>query len=180
MSKLIDEVLRFFENDRWRYQPLNSAPRRAKTTNNSGAGEPSFTPHRFDEETSIVQTWFSGNSGQWNCFAQERVDASQLIFYSIFPVNVPPETRHAAAEFITRANYAMNIGNFEMDYDDGHVRFKTSIDVKGELITETMIRQLIYLNVLTMDRYLPGLMRVIYGGILPSEAVAEIENSLVE
>jgi hypothetical protein len=28
----------------------------------------------------------------------------------------------------------------------------------------------------TMDRYLPGLMNVLYGGVSPAEAVAEIEG----
>ena len=68
------------------------------------------------------------------------------------------------------------MGNFEMDYSDGEIRFKTSIDVSGDRITFALLRQLIYTNVLTMDQYLPSIMAVIYGNATPEEAIAQIEN----
>jgi len=56
------------------------------------------------------------------------------------------------------------------------VSFKTSMDAEGIEFTEAMVKNLVYVNVLTTDRYLPGLMRVIYGGIEPEEAIREIEE----
>jgi len=43
--------------------------------------------------------------------------------------------RGAVAEFINRANYGIIIGNFEMDFADGEIRYKTSIDVQGDKLT---------------------------------------------
>jgi len=37
-------------------------------------------------------------------------------------------------EFLTRANYGLNIGNFEMDFQDGEIRFKTAIDVEEVIL----------------------------------------------
>ena len=79
------------------------------------------------------------------------------------------------AEFITRANFGMIIGNFELDYSDGEIRYKTSVDVEEVEVTDPLVRHLIYANVLTMDKYFPGLMRVLYGGISPVEAIEEVE-----
>ena len=58
-----------------------------------------------------------------------------------------------------------------MDFDD-----KTSIDVEGDRLSEALIKHLVYSNVLIVDRYLPGIMTVIYGEMLPVEAIYEIEN----
>ena len=80
------------------------------------------------------------------------------------------------AEFITRANYGLKVGNFEMDMDDGEVRFKTSIDVEKDQLNRTQVSNLVYANVWTMDRYLPGIFSVIYGSENPRQAVNKIEG----
>lgn len=80
------------------------------------------------------------------------------------------------AEYLTRANYGLVLGNFEMDFRDGEVRYKTSIDVEGAEIVPGLIRNLVYANVITMDRYLPGLLSVIYGNLTPHEAITQVEG----
>ncbi|MBC7340390.1 MAG: YbjN domain-containing protein [Firmicutes bacterium] len=98
------------------------------------------------------------------------------MFYSVCPVNVPEGKRLAVAEYLTRANYGLVIGNFEMDFRDGEVRYKTSIDVEGAEIAPALVRNLVYANVITMDRYLPGLLGVIYGNLTPEQAIAQVEG----
>ena len=80
-----------------------------------------------------------------------------LIFYSYLPVNVPVDKMVAAAEFVTRANRGMRIGNFELDYDDGEVRYKTSLDVEGGELSSKMIDNLLRANLSTTNRYFAGL-----------------------
>ncbi len=70
------------------------------------------------EGESTVQLSFSGDNGTWSCVARVREDHEQLVFYSISPIETPQEKRPAIAEILTRANYGMVIGNFEMDYSD--------------------------------------------------------------
>jgi hypothetical protein len=151
MPALLDQLITFFEEDDWRYDPLDDAP-------------------------GIHATFF-GDTSQWQCYAFAREDTAQCAFYSVLPVSVPPEKMPAAAEFITRANSGMMIGNFEMNYDDGEVRYKTSIDVRGDKLTFALIKQMVYANCGTMGRYLPGLMAVIFTDISPLDAIAKVENS---
>ena len=128
------------------------------------------------EDKPIYRVGFSGKNGQLTCFAQIRVDLEQFLFYAVAPVKVPEEQRVAAAEFITRANYGLRIGNLEMDFRDGEVRYKSSLDFEGETLTPQFIKMAIYPAVQTLDHYLPGLMAVIYGGKSPAEAVAQVEG----
>jgi hypothetical protein len=65
----------------------------------------------------------------------------------------------------------MIIGNFELDFADGEIRYKTSIDVKGDILSFELIKQLVYANVTMMDEYLPGIMSVIDNDVSPEDAI---------
>lgn len=134
-------------------------------------------PYNLLEGRSVYKTGFEGKNGQFTCYAQEREEQQQIVFYSVFPVRVPGERMADVAEFIIRANYGMIIGNFEMDYNDGEIRYKTSVDVEDVTVEDALVRHLIYANVLTMDKYFPGLMRVLYAGIDPVSAIEEVEGT---
>jgi hypothetical protein len=129
-------------------------------------------------ERPILRLPFQGKGGRWNCYAQVRVtkDVEQVLFYSVLPLNVPAEKRAAIAEFITRANYGMALGNFELDFNDGEVRYKTSVDVTDQEIAAGLLRPLVYTNVLMMDKYMSGLIAVVYADVSPAEAVKQIEG----
>ncbi len=150
MGRILDAVGRFLEEDDW--------------------------PHNLIDGRAVYKTGFEGKNGQFTCYAQERTEQDQFVFYAVFPVRAPENRIPDVAEFINRANYGMIIGNFEIDYGDGEIRYKTSVDVEEVDIVEPLIRHLIYANVLTMDKYFPGLMRVLYAGITPAAAVEEVEG----
>jgi hypothetical protein len=147
---ILDTVVQFFKEDNWKYRQL--------------------------EGKSALRLGFQGDNGSWNCYAQAREEHQQFVFYSVLDTNVPQNKRAAVAEFLTRANYGLFIGNFEMDYSDGEVRYKTSITVKGDRLTTALVKNLIYINVIMMDKYFPGIMSVVYAGISPADAIAEVEG----
>jgi hypothetical protein len=128
------------------------------------------------EDKYIYRMGYTGKNGQTTCFARIMPELDQFLFYAIAPVKAPEEARLAVAEFITRANYGLRIGNLELDFTDGEVRYKSSLDFEGEVLTPRLIKNAIYPAVQTLDRYLAGLMRVIYGNQPPAEAIAEIEG----
>lgn len=150
MGQILDAVMSFFREDEWYFEQV--------------AGKP------------ILRMGFRGKNGTWHCYAQAREEQQQFVFYSVLDTNVPEDRRLAMADFLTRANYGLIIGNFEMDFRDGEVRYKTSIDVEGDQLSSPLIKQMVYINVLMMDRYLPGIMSVAYGGGDPARAIAAIEG----
>lgn len=132
-------------------------------------------PQQLEGKT-IYRVGFSGDNGQVTCYAQVREDLEQFLFYVLSPIKAPEDARSDAAEFITRANYGLRIGNFELDYSDGEVRYKSSLDYEGVELSTELIKNALYPAVQTMDRYLPGLIKVIYGEQSPVAAIAEIED----
>jgi hypothetical protein len=148
--QIFEEMVNFFTEDDWPYTKIQ--------------GEP------------VLIADFQGENGKWTCYTKARVEQEQFVFYSICPINAPDSKRLAVAEFLTRANSGMIIGNFELDFADGEIRYKTSIDAKGDLLSFELIKQLVYANVTMMDEYLPGIMSVIDGDVLPVDAIAQIEG----
>ncbi len=53
-------------------------------------------------------------------------DEDGFTVYTVFPVKAPEEKRGAVAAFLTRANYGLILGSFELDFDDGEIRFKVT------------------------------------------------------
>ncbi|NJK80789.1 MAG: YbjN domain-containing protein [Chloroflexaceae bacterium] len=137
--------------------------------------EHDWHPQRIPDKYTY-RTAFHGKNGNILCYAQVRIEAEQLVFYAMAPIKIAEEQRPTVAEFLTRANYGMYIGNFEMDWNDGEVRYKSSIDFEGTQLNDLLIRNTIYPAVRLMDRYLPGLFKVAYGGVSPLDAVREIED----
>ena len=132
-------------------------------------------PQQLDNRT-IFRAYFAGEHGDVRCYAQIRVDLEQFLFYVIAPVKAPEPMIPAVVEYITRANYGLRIGGFELDYTDGEVRYRSSLDFEHETLTPGLIRNAIYPAVHTMDFYLPGLLAVMYGNKTPKEAITEIEG----
>jgi hypothetical protein len=137
--------------------------------------EDGWYPQQVEDRT-IYRMGFSGDNGSLTCYAQIRTDLEQFLFYALAPIKVAEEARQAVAEYITRANYGLRIGNFEMDFSDGEVRYKSSLDFEGTTLTPQLIKMAIYPAVQTMDRYLAGLMAVAYGGKTPLEAIDDVEG----
>jgi hypothetical protein len=116
---------------------------------------------------------FDGQHGRWACRMFVDEPLGQVSFYSILPEPVPADRRAAVLEFSARANVELVLGNFELDLDRGELRFKTSIDVEGDRLTPALLTHVVHANVLSMDRYLPGLARVLREDADPAEVVAQ-------
>lgn len=151
-ERLLTAITAYFQDDNWSFEKLPNKP--------------------------VLRMPFQGKNGKWNCFAQVRVvpGLEQFLFYTVLPLNVPESKRQAVAEFVTRANYGMALGNFELDFSDGEVRYKTSIDASDADLTPGLIRPLVVTNCLMMDKYFAGFMAVIYANVSPAEAIKQIEG----
>ena len=150
MGAIYDTAVQFFKDEEWVFVEIEGKP--------------------------ALSLNYAGKSGTWSCFAKAEEEKEMMLFYSYCPVKVPENKRPLVGDFLTRANYGLLVGNFEMDYNDGEVRFKTSIDVEGDSLSFELMKRLAYNNVGVMDRYLPGIMQVTYGGASPQEAIAQVEG----
>ena len=65
------------------------------------------------EGTTDLQVAFQGDNGQWSCYARVNEARQEFVFYSLCSVTAPLDKRLIMAEFLTRANYGLTIGNLK-------------------------------------------------------------------
>ena len=120
----------------------------------------------------VLLTELDGPSGTWKLYAHAVEERDLILLYSICPLTVPPEKRAEMASFLTRANYGLALGNFELDFEDGEIRYKTSLTVESGDVSPTLVRRLAQVNGLAMERYLPSIAAVVTG----TPALPDIEE----
>ena len=141
-ARVFDELKRVFAENQWPFAEVRGAP--------------------------VLVSDLSGVWGRWKFYAQVAPEHDAILFYSICPLRVPEELRLEAAHFLTRANYGLATGNFELDFSDGEIRYKTVLDLDGEL-SAPAVKRAVRANGIAMETYLPGIGAVIAGtGAVPA------------
>ena len=153
MSKITQAVQEFLQDMRWKWEEC---------------GE-----NRY-------RVFIPGRTGQWLWLVGWEADDTFIGTHSICPMKVPAKQREATAEYLTRANYGLRLGNWEMDYSDGEVRFKTSAPLRTVEPNMEFVRDLAFSNFAVMDQYLPGLMGVAFGRVSPRAAIKDAERVAAE
>ncbi|MEI8288241.1 MAG: YbjN domain-containing protein [Verrucomicrobiota bacterium] len=129
-----------------------------------------------DEASEMINTGCRGKNGQWRIKTGGLNDHTVAIL-SRFPIDCPESKLPACAELLTRINFMMALGCFEMDYSDGCIFFKTNMPFEGEPPKPEVLDNLLALNLSMMDRYLPVIMQVIYADIAPAKAMANLAKA---
>ena len=119
---------------------------------------------------------FEGRHGQTTVGARIVEDREWFRVLVLAPFYVPRESRQIVAEFISRANYGLPFGAFEMDHADGELGYRWCINFAGSELKEDDIGDVIFGCAGVMDEYLPGLMAVVYGDVEPEAAIRKIET----
>ncbi|MGE5379689.1 MAG: YbjN domain-containing protein [Methylocystaceae bacterium] len=148
MGQIFDIMIEYFEGSGWSFNTLGD---------------------------NTIRVDFSGDNGSYICYARELSPREGCLFYCNCPVKAPEALRIEAAKFLTLANYGLIVGNFEMDWSDGEIRFKTSLYSNGQEFSSELMEPLVWNNLVIMDKYFPGLMALLYGNLNAEAAVSMVE-----
>lgn len=129
------------------------------------------------EDAPLVAFNVTGDRATYPCWGAANDETEQCTAFVVFPHRVPEEKRVAAAELLTRINYGLAIGNLEMDFADGELRFRASIDVEGGRLSTRMVLTMFTGGLWAFDRYHDALMKVMYAGASAEEAYDEVEEA---
>ena len=130
------------------------------------------------DENGVIRFSVSLKCKFRKCRVMIQVRKNSYLVISVLPITADEETRAAVNEFITRANYGLILGNFEMDLSDGEVRYKCA-QFCGEqdvLISPEIIRETLYVGLSMLERYGTPLLEVMMGLTAPADAVKKAEE----
>lgn len=133
-ASMADIVQQFFIEQRWPYEDMG-------------------------EQLYRVQV--EGGEAEWVCLVKLDEDRHFCLVYSILSETVPSKKRGEMALFLAETNYDLGVGSFEMDPQDGEVRFRTSLDVEGDRLSRALFERLVTMNITMMDQYIELLLEKI-------------------
>lgn len=99
----------------------------------------------------------------------------ELQNYVMFPASADGKQREMA-EFIARANYGLKYGDFEMNWDDGAVRFHLTFPMTAVRADEMILPTLLLAPPKMLDQYARGFAEVLMGLKTPAEAIKDCEG----
>jgi hypothetical protein len=114
MGQLLDSAIQFLNDGGWRFT--------------------------HSEDDNWASLYYTGDSGTWMSWFQDR--GSSLVAYAVCPVKAPADRRAGVSEVISRANYGLGAGNFEISFEDGVIRYKNGIYAEDEQLSVAMVRHL--------------------------------------
>ena len=132
--------------------------------------------HFEQQEDDVFFGKVSSDVGMWDCYIQAMEDRQQLLIYSVLPFELKEHQLEVVTELITRINYGLIIGNF--DIAQNMIAYKTSLDIEGSNLDIPLINRLFYSNVVSVNRYLPAICALLEGTLSPKQAIALVEGEL--
>lgn len=112
----------------------------------------------------------------WQVFVGVDEVDRRVGVYGLGLIPIPREQRGAVAMLLTKINYGLTIGNFELDLDDGDLRYKTSIDVGADPLTPTLLAGLFGANVAAMREYLDTINGLAIGVTTLEQALSAVDD----
>lgn len=135
----------------------------------------------FDEEEGIFAFDLSIKNRVKKLSYLIRVHDDDYTVYAFSPIGADEEDHEKMmkiAEFVCRANYGLQNGNFELDVRDGEIRYKTYVDCEGGAIpTEEIVQESIYCPASRFERYGSGFAEILFGNATAKEAITKCKRA---
>lgn len=129
----------------------------------------SWTCFPGDADTSrvFVREGISGRNGTHLPVLHMANDHAKI--YILCDVNIPESRRPQVAEYIHSINHTLHHGSFELNVMNGELRYKQD-SIKDEVVTPTVLGQLIASSLLIMDHHYPKVLGIVHGLVDPTTA----------
>jgi len=149
MGALTDIVKKYFEANQWEYE-------------------------QSPENEGMFLAGVETDSADFDVLVVAEDQDNQLTCFCICPDEVPEDRRSEVAEYIIRVNNNLMIGVFDMDFDDGDVRVRSSINFADMQPTTDAVALLLHGAISSADIYYPGLQAVLDDEAAPEDALEDV------
>lgn len=110
-------------------------------------------PLQHDEAAPALFTAFEGKNGERRAILVYEPGVERVLVYAMMVDDCPPALRGILLELLSRINYGLGVGCFEMDLDDGEIRYRMTLPA-AMAMPHVVVPQLID-ACMTVDTYAP-------------------------
>ena len=134
--------------------------------------------YRYDEDKGLFRMFMHIRVDDVDACEVRTIvrDERRFTTFVTFPFRVPEKKRAIAASFISRANYKLLLGCFEMDYRDGEIRFRMCVDCEDCMPSQTVVKNSILIPMAMYRNYGDALLTVLFGIKTAEEALKGLED----
>ena len=154
-NEIVNSIGEFLEKDDWHYS--------------------------FDSDRGVFRFGVSVGNRLKNIRCRILVHDNCYTVYAVSPIGPDENNKdmmNNMSEFICRANFGLRNGNFEMDFIDGEIRYKTFVNCGNDVMPASeIIKESIYTPVAMFDKYGSGITDIIFQDVAAAKAVAKCEGS---
>ena len=131
--------------------------------------------YEYDADRQVIQAGISVSSKIKSVKMLIVFNEDGYTVYLSSPVNGDVDDLHELNKYLTQANFGLRNGNFELDWDDGEIRYKTYVNCSGlETLPTEIVKDSIYVGWAMMERYGNGIAALALGF---SDADTEIKKA---
>ena len=151
-DNLTSVTLEYFESQKWHYEV------------------------RQNDDTRFIAAFGINLKGRLSsCRVLTIVDERDIQCLTVCPIKATEDVRPQVAEYLTRANYGMKIGKFEMDMNDGEVRYQAILPCSEGVPSIKDVERIIDMGFLMFQRFGDGLIKNLMGFGNPAEDIKAVQ-----
>ncbi len=152
MTSLFAAVNDFLEDDGWKFETF--------------------------PDDGVLRAIFSSGKQKWELLTLVREEMEQIVFYSQITESITPKKRmREMCDLLNRLNSRTIYGAFEMDVETGEAMFRTALDVQDVVPSPELIRNSLYTNLGTMERYHGAMVALMIDENVTADLAAAIAAS---
>lgn len=114
---------------------------------------------------AVVQVAATGKVGKWISNIQPIEEERLMVFNSVLGLKVSEEKRAATALLLTKLNYSVKVGAFQINPENGEIAFRTThyILEENDETAEELVGRLTMMNFSVIDTYYEEIQNMIEG-----------------
>ncbi len=124
---------------------------------------------RGEEET--ISADFKTRVAAYHVVMKVETEFEMFQIFGYAPVVMPEGARRAIAEAVTRANYGLRVGKFELDMNDGELRYQVAHILTGGNLDPVVADRCIGTTMAMLDHYFPAMLSIAFGNEPAEEAI---------
>jgi hypothetical protein len=126
----------------------------------------------FDDvpDASCIRTGVQGKHARYRLVLGVRGEGPCFLVFGLYDFVVPSTRLASCADLVNRINFVSLVGCFEMDPDDGELRYRVTIPMEDAELSDGQIERSILVSASMADRWYPAFLALIHGGLSPSDA----------
>lgn len=140
-------------------------------------------PEFSESDNGVISSYgfySPGEHAKYNVFVDCNEKTEVVSAFAYAPFEVPESRREEVAELFVRLNRKILLGNFDLDMNDGEIRFRSGMDVEGGELTQTMIENLIRVCIWSWEKHYETIMEVAFGDTPAYVAVSDGHRNVRE